>query len=69
MTSSHTLRAYFCQFGPVADAAVLTDSEKRSRGFAFVDFEGEIPDAVLEQVHVIDQRRCGVRKYSYPVGR
>jgi hypothetical protein len=66
MTSSATLRQYFAQYGRVVDAAVLTDAEKRSRGFAFVDFEGEIPETVLHGDHVIDQRRCGVRKYAYP---
>jgi hypothetical protein len=66
MTTSLTLRAYFAQYGRVLDAAVLADSEtKRSRGFGFVDFAGEIPAAVLEQEHVIEQRRCGVRKYEY----
>jgi len=65
-TTSLTLRAYFAQYGRVLDAAVLADSEtKRSRGFGFVDFAGEIPAAVLEQEHVIEQRRCGVRKYEY----
>jgi len=65
-TTSLTLRAYFSQYGRVLDAAVLADSEtKRSRGFGFVDFAGEIPAAVLEQEHVIEQRRCGVRKYEY----
>jgi RNA recognition motif-containing protein len=66
MTSSATLRQYFSQYGRIVDAAVLTDAEKRSRGFAFVDFEGEVPEAVLHTEHVIDQRRCGVRKYAYP---
>jgi hypothetical protein len=65
-TTSHALREYFTQFGRVLDAAVLADSEtKRSRGFGFVDFAGEIPAAVLETEHVIEQRRCGVRPYSY----
>jgi len=65
-TTSLTLRSYFAQYGRVLDAAVLADSEtKRSRGFGFVDFAGEIPAAVLEQDHVIEQRRCGVRKYEY----
>lgn len=65
-TTSLTLRAYFSQYGRVLDAAVLADAEtKRSRGFGFVDFAGEIPPAVLEMDHVIEQRRCGVRKYEY----
>lgn len=65
-TTSLTLRAYFSQFGRVLDAAVLADSEtKRSRGFGFVDFAGEIPAPVLQTDHVIEQRRCGVRKYEY----
>ena len=59
-TTSLTLRAYFSQYGRVLDAAVLADAEtKRSRGFGFVDFAGEIPPAVLEMDHVIEQRRCG----------
>jgi hypothetical protein len=65
-TTSLTLRAYFSQYGRVLDAAVLADAEtKRSRGFGFVDFAGEIPAVVLETDHVIEQRRCGVRKYEY----
>jgi len=65
-TTSATLRAYFAQFGRILDAAVLADSEtKRSRGFGFVDFAVEIPQAVLVQEHIIEQRRCGVRPYEY----
>lgn len=64
-TNAQRLREYFSQFGPIADAAVLTDQEKRSRGFAFVDFVDGIPPRVLDQEHFIDERRCGVRKYQY----
>jgi RNA-binding protein Musashi len=68
-TTAQKLREYFTQFGPVADAAVLTDPEKRSRGFAFVDFADGIPPSVLDREHFIDERRCGVRKYQYSPSR
>lgn len=65
-STSDTLRRYFEAYGPVLDAAVLADSlTKRSRGFGFVEFEGEIPQGVLGTDHIIGERRCGVREYDY----
>jgi len=29
------------------------------------EFQDEIPDGVLDVDHTIEQRRCGVRPYSY----
>jgi len=58
-TTGQTLREYFASFGPVTDAKVIRDGEK-SKGFGFVQFKESIPAEVLEQAHIIDQRRCGV---------
>jgi RNA-binding protein Musashi len=58
-TTGQTLREYFGTFGPVTDAKVIRDGEK-SKGFGFVQFKESIPAEVLEQAHIIDQRRCGV---------
>jgi hypothetical protein len=58
-TTGQTLREYFATFGQVTDAKVIRDGEK-SKGFGFVQFKDNIPAEVLEQAHIIDQRRCGV---------
>jgi hypothetical protein len=58
-TTGQTLREYFSKFGPVMDAKVIREGEK-SKGFGFVQFKESIPAQVLEQTHIIDQRRCGV---------
>jgi hypothetical protein len=65
-TSAKTLRSYFGQFGTIVDCAVIADgTTRRSRGFGFVEFQDDIPDGVLDVDHTIEQRRCGVRPYSY----
>jgi hypothetical protein len=65
-TTTDDLRNYFSEFGVVTDSCVITDStSKASRGFGFVEFEGKIPDGLLDQQHIIDQRRCGVREYGH----
>jgi len=58
-TTGQTLREYFANFGRVEDAKVIREGEK-SKGFGFVQFKDSIPKEVLEQSHIIDQRRCGV---------
>jgi len=64
-TTTEDLRNYFSEFGTVTDSCVITDSSsKASRGFGFVEFEGKIPEGLLDQQHIIDQRRCGVREYG-----
>jgi hypothetical protein len=64
-TTTENLRTYFSDFGVVTDSCVITDaSSKTSRGFGFVEFEGKIPEGLLDQQHIIDQRRCGVREYG-----
>jgi len=66
MTTTESLRKYFEEFGTVLDVAILADGEtKKSRGFGFVEFEGGIPDGILDREHMIEQRRCGVRRYDY----
>merc|ERR1740138_1935982 len=68
-TSAKTLRAYFAQFGMLLDAAVIADgATRRSRGFGFVEFAGGIPEGVLEHEHLIENRRSGVRPYTYRQG-
>merc|ERR1719316_2540070 len=68
-TSAKTLRAYFAQFGMLLDAAVIADgAPRRSRGFGFVEFAGGIPEGVLDHEHLIENRRCGVRPYTYRQG-
>jgi len=48
------------------DVAILADGEtKKSRGFGFVEFDGDIPEGILDREHMIEQRRCGVRRYEY----
>jgi hypothetical protein len=65
-TTTEDLRTYFSEFGVVTDSCVITDSSsKASRGFGFVEFEGKIPEGLLDQQHIIDQRRCGVREYGH----
>jgi hypothetical protein len=65
-TTTEDLRSYFSEFGTVTDSCVITDSSsKASRGFGFVEFEGKIPEGLLDQQHIIDQRRCGVREYGH----
>merc|ERR1719359_1818585 len=40
-TTTEDLRTYFSEFGVVTDSCVITDSSsKASRGFGFVEFEG-----------------------------
>jgi len=64
--SEDEFSAYFGQYGNMTDMVVMKDRATGiSRGFGFVDFAGEIPPAVLQTEHVIEQRRCGVRPYSY----
>jgi hypothetical protein len=59
VTTEESLVEYFSKYGAVADAKVIRDGEK-SKGFAFVQFVDPTPPQVLESVHFIDQRRCGV---------
>jgi len=58
-TTGQTLREYFATFGEVMDSKVIRDGDK-SKGFGFVQFKESIPAEVLDQTHIIDQRRCGV---------
>lgn len=70
MTTSERLHEYFAAYGTVSDAVVIADTlTRRSRGFGFVTFGGGIPQGLLELQHVIDQRRCGVREYTYGEGK
>jgi len=66
-TTGQTLREYFSKFGPVMDAKVIREGEK-SKGFGFVQFKESIPAEVLEQSHIIDQRRCGVGRAFHREG-
>merc|ERR1719487_148028 len=66
MTTTESLRQYFEAYGTVLDVSILADGEtKKSRGFGFVEFEGDIPEGILDREHMIEQRLSGVRRYDY----
>jgi hypothetical protein len=66
MSTAETLRAHFEKFGVISDCAVINEpGTKKSRGFGFVEFADGIPAGLLEQEHIVGQRRCGVRAYDY----
>ena len=37
---------------------------RRSRGFGYVTFQGEVPEGVIDKDHLIDGRMCGARLYK-----
>jgi hypothetical protein len=66
ISTAETLRAHFEKFGVISDCAVINEpGTKKSRGFGFVEFADGIPAGLLEQEHIVGQRRCGVRAYDY----
>jgi RNA recognition motif-containing protein len=66
MSTAETLREHFEKFGVISDCAVINEpGTKKSRGFGFVEFADGIPAGLLEQEHIVGQRRCGVRAYDY----
>jgi RNA-binding protein Musashi len=66
-TDGRELWEYFERYGTVVDAVVIKDPvAKVSRGFGFVEFDGEIPKGLLERGHFIRSRKVGVREYSSP---
>jgi hypothetical protein len=65
-TTDESLRAAFEHFGNVVHASVLVDAQsRRSRGFGYVTFLGEVPDCVSDRDHEVDGRMCGARLYKY----
>jgi hypothetical protein len=65
-TTEETLLKVFGQFGNVVHASVLVDAtSRRSRGFGYVTFQGEVPEGVIDKDHLIDGRMCGARLYKY----
>merc|ERR1719191_2439158 len=65
-STAESLIKHFCEFGKISDASVIHEAvSRKSRGFGYVEFAEKIPDGLLEMEHFIDQRRCGVRGYSY----
>jgi hypothetical protein len=65
-TTDESLRAAFEHFGNVVHASVLVDAQsRRSRGFGYVTFMGEVPDGVSDRDHEVDGRMCGARLYKY----
>jgi hypothetical protein len=65
-TTDESLRAAFEHFGNVVSASVLVDAQsRRSRGFGYVTFIGEVPEGVSDRDHDVDGRMCGARLYKY----
>merc|ERR1719408_129897 len=65
-TTEETLMKVFSQYGQVVHASVLVDAtSRRSRGFGYVTFQGEVPADVIDKDHLIDGRMCGARLYKY----
>jgi RNA recognition motif-containing protein len=65
-TTEETLLKVFGQYGNVVHASVLVDAtSRRSRGFGYVTFQGEVPECVVDKDHLIDGRMCGARLYKY----
>jgi len=65
-TTEETLLKVFSKFGEVVQANILLDPQsRRSRGFGYVCFAGEIPEGVSGADHNIDGRMCGARAYKY----
>merc|ERR1719265_504122 len=65
-STADTLREHFEKFGVISDCAVINEpGTRKSRGFGFVEFADGIPDGLLQQEHIVGQRRCGVRPYDY----
>jgi len=65
-TTEETLVKVFSQYGQIAQANVLLDpASRRSRGFGYVTFVGEVPEGVIDRDHLIDGRLCGARLYKY----
>jgi hypothetical protein len=65
-STAETLREHFEKFGVISDCAVINEpGPRKSRGFGFVEFANGIPAGLLEQEHIVGQRRCGVRAYDY----
>ena len=53
-TTDESLRAAFEHCGNVINASVLVDSQtRRSRGFGYVTFMGEVPDGVSDRYHEV----------------
>jgi hypothetical protein len=65
-STAESLINHFSEYGKISDASVIHEAvTRRSRGFGYVEFVDKIPDGLLEMEHYIDQRRCGVRGYTY----
>jgi len=65
-STADTLREHFEKFGTISDCAVINEpGTRKSRGFGFVEFADGIPAGLLQQEHIVGQRRCGVRPYDY----
>jgi len=65
-STADTLREHFEKFGVISDCAVINEpGTRKSRGFGFVEFAEGIPEGLLQQEHIVGQRRCGVRPYDY----
>lgn len=64
-TNGKGLADHFCKYGKILDVNVVIDKETmKNRGFGYVEFEEDVIDGLLKYEHVIDERKCGVRRYA-----
>ena len=65
-TTDSSLRSYFERYGDLVEAAVILDKRsKQSRGFGFIAFAfGHVPENILVDQHIIDNKTVGVRLYG-----
>jgi hypothetical protein len=64
-TTAEALRDHFQQFGEIADSVVVSQpGTKKSRCFGFVEFADGIPEGLFDLEHIVEQRRCRVKRYS-----
>ncbi len=63
--TENMFRDHFTQFGSVIEVEIITDKNTgKPRGFAFITFDDydAVDKCVLQKSHMIDGKRCDVKK-------